>query len=165
MNGAVETRVAAHPPDDRAFAFDVKLDLVAGRQFFVEKPPRHFHAQQAEYLEVLEGRVVLELDDRDRVLGRADGPQTIPPYVHHRTYPLPLEEQEEATRCVRFLLSAEKTSDPFGLDTLMFENWYRYQDEVVTKGGRISLIQVFSVSVCLHFKLFLSSPVALVSVR
>ena len=56
-------------------------------------------------------------------------------------------EQEEGISCVRFLLSAEKTSDPFELNTLMFENWYRYQDEVVAKGGRISLIQVLSVSV------------------
>ncbi|KAK7996413.1 hypothetical protein PG989_004453 [Apiospora arundinis] len=143
LNGAVETRVAARPPDDRAFDFDVKLDLVAGGAFFAEKPPRHFHVQ-TEYLEAVEGRLVLELDGRERVLTSADGPQTIRPYVHHRTFPLLLPEQEEGLRCVRFRLSAEKTSDPFELNTLMFENWYRYQDEVVSRGGRISLIQVFS---------------------
>ncbi|KAI3332044.1 hypothetical protein HD806DRAFT_178688 [Xylariaceae sp. AK1471] len=144
LKGAVSARLLYHP--DRAFAFEVTLDLVRGAEFFGRKPPMHFHVQE-EYIEATQGRVRLEVGGHEVTL--TPGPDSrfdIPPYVHHRSYPLPLDRQEDGNTVVRFLLSGgRKTDTPaaFNLDPIFFENWYKYQDNVVCHGAPIDLIQVF----------------------
>lgn len=137
-----------HP--DCAFAFEVTLDLVRGAEFFGRKPPVHFHVQ-VEYIEATQGRVGLEVDGRELVLTPgSDARFDIPPYLNHRSYPIPLDRQEDGNMVVKFLLSGgEKTNDPAasGLDPIFFENWYKYQDDIVMNGARIDLIQLFCVSV------------------
>ncbi|KAI0972110.1 hypothetical protein F4678DRAFT_460944 [Xylaria arbuscula] len=91
LKGAVLARLLHHP--DRAFAFEVTLDLARGASFFGRRPPTHFHVQE-EYIEATRGRVGLELEGREIVL--TSGPDArfdIPPYAHHRSYPLPPERQ------------------------------------------------------------------------
>jgi hypothetical protein len=141
FRGAVIGRQLAHP--NRAFALEVTLDLVKGRDIFVRKPPTHFHFQE-EYIQALEGRLGLEIEGKELVLSAKDGPYTIRPFVNHRSYPLP-ESQQEGCQIVKFLLSGKKTSDPYELNPVFFENWYKYQDEIVVKGAQMSLIQVLSV--------------------
>ena len=88
----------------------------------------------------------LELDGKEHVLSAGDGPMSIKPYVNHRSYPLSLAQQDNGETVVKFLLSGEKTDSIFELNPVFFENWYKYQDDVVVNGAKISLIQLFSVS-------------------
>ena len=116
-----------------------------------QKPPAHFHPYQSEYMEVLEGRLGLETEGRERVLRPEDGQVKVDPWKNHRMFPPPpLHEKskrdgEHARGITRFLLSGGETSELFRLDTLFFQNWYGYQDEVVMGGGRMDLIQVMCV--------------------
>ncbi|TGJ86592.1 hypothetical protein E0Z10_g2191 [Xylaria hypoxylon] len=144
LRGGVSTRLLHHP--DRSFAFEVTLDLVRGAEFFRQKPPVHFHLQE-EYIEATQGRVGLEVEGREVVL--TPGPDArfdIPPYMNHRSYPLLLDRQEDGNTVVKFLLSGgSKTDSPAAsnLHPIFFENWYKYQDDVVVYGASIDLIQVF----------------------
>lgn len=98
-----------------------------------------------EYIEVLEGKLGLEIEGEERVMTPSDGVYAIQAFVNHRSYPLP-EHLQEGCEVVKFLLSGEKTADVFELNPVFFENWYKYQDEVVVNGAPLSLIQLFSVS-------------------
>ncbi|KAI1178071.1 hypothetical protein F4777DRAFT_141398 [Nemania sp. FL0916] len=140
LNGAVCARLSHLP--DRSFTIEATLDLVKGERFFGQKPPLHFHVQK-EYIECTQGKIGLELDGNEHVLTADDGRFEIQPYVDHRSYPLPLSRQDAGVTTVKFLLSAEKTEAVFELNPIFFENWYRYQDEVVVRGARVDLVQVF----------------------
>ncbi|KAI0114285.1 hypothetical protein F4776DRAFT_656682 [Hypoxylon sp. NC0597] len=141
LNGAVSTRVIHHP--ERSFAFEVTLDLIKGAEFFSRKPPLHFHANQDEYIQAVEGKVGVEIEGREHVLTRGGPEFLIQAWANHRSYPIDPSRQEGAQK-VKFLLSGEKTREVFQLSTLFFENWYKYQDEVIKTGGRIDFIQVLS---------------------
>jgi hypothetical protein len=109
----------------------------------------HFHPLQEEYIQVLAGRLCVEQQTNHGgviVLTPADGELCVKPWVHHRLYPAP-EDLVEADnkKPVRFLLSGQETPEVFRLDTLFFENWYGYQDEIVVKGEPASLIQIMMV--------------------
>ncbi|KAG9201344.1 hypothetical protein G6514_005894 [Epicoccum nigrum] len=143
FKGAVQGRMIQHP--SRSFALEITLDLVKGAEFFCHKPPIHFHVQE-EYIESIQGKMGLELDGKEHVLSAGDGPMSIKPYVNHRSYPLSLAQQDNGETVVKFLLSGEQTNSIFELNPVFFENWYKYQDDVVVNGARISLIQLFSVS-------------------
>lgn len=143
FKGAVQGRMIQHP--SRSFALEITLDLVKGAEFFGHKPPIHFHVQE-EYIESIQGKMGLELDGKEHVLSAGDGPMSIKPYVNHRSYPLSLAQQDNGETVVKFLLSGEKTDSIFELNPVFFENWYKYQDDVVVNGAKISLIQLFSVS-------------------
>ena len=143
FKGAVQGRMIQHP--SRSFALEITLDLVKGAEFFCHKPPIHFHVQE-EYIESIQGKMGLELDGKEHVLSAGDGPMSIKPYVNHRSYPLSLAQQDNGETVVKFLLSGEQTDSIFELNPVFFENWYKYQDDVVVNGARISLIQLFSVS-------------------
>lgn len=54
------------------------------------------------------------------------------------------ENQDDGITVVKFLLSGERTDSVFELNPVFFENWYRYQDEIVVKGKKVDLIQVLS---------------------
>ncbi|KAK0634295.1 hypothetical protein B0T17DRAFT_482347, partial [Bombardia bombarda] len=138
--GAVSARLLYHP--DRSFAIEAELDLIKGAQFFDKKPPTHFHVQE-EYIEATQGKLGLEIDGVEHVLTPADGRFAIKPYLHHRSYPIELERQEPGITAVKFLLSGERTDSVFELNPVFFENWYRYQDEIVVNGAKVDLIQVF----------------------
>jgi len=59
----------------------------------------------------------------------------------------------EEGEITKFWLWGEETEEAYQLDTVFFQNWYGYQDEVVRKGGGMDLMQVLCVRVPL-----LSSP-------
>lgn len=143
LDGIVSTRVIHHP--DRAFAFEVTLDLLKGAKFFAQKPPLHFHANQAEYIQAIQGKTGLELEGREIVLSPGSPEYYIGSWVNHRSYPISIPLQDGVEK-VKFLLSGAKTPEPFQLNTLFFENWYRYQENVLSTGKRIDLIQILSVS-------------------
>ncbi|KAL8821628.1 MAG: hypothetical protein Q9223_000371 [Gallowayella weberi] len=115
-----------------------------------QKPPAHFHPYQSEYVQVLQGRMGLEINGCERVLGPEAGQIEIKPWTIHRLFPPPPlppsegaeEDNGAANDTTRFLLSGSETSEAFRLDIAFFQNWYGYQDEVVKSGARMDLIQV-----------------------
>lgn len=121
------------------------LDLVKGEQFFTKKPLVHFHANQDEYIQALEGNLGLEVEGKEIVLTSRDPEFRIGAWVNHRSYPLEPPRQD-GSKVVVFLLSGEPTRSVFQLGTLFFENWYGYQDEMVGAGRPIRFLQVLSVS-------------------
>lgn len=146
FEGGITTRVITHPSHPhRAFAYEVTFLLQHPRVVEVAslKPPLHFHPHQEEYLQVLEGRIAIEIEGEERVLGPEDGEIPVRPWTNHRLYaPLNVDEDLEVTK---FLLSAQSTDELFRLDTVFFENWYAYQDQIVVKGEKVNLIQVMSM--------------------
>lgn len=115
------------------------------------KPPMHFHPYQQEYIQVLEGRLCVEIDGVERILTIDDGEIVIKAWAHHRLYPPPRDGQN-GNKTV-FLLSGDDTPEVFKLDFVFFQNWYAYQDECVANGGKFDPIQVMSVSdASTHFK-------------
>ncbi|KAI4865255.1 hypothetical protein F4820DRAFT_458305 [Hypoxylon rubiginosum] len=141
IKGTVTIRVVNHP--ERSFAFHVTLDLVKGEQFFTKKPLVHFHANQDEYIQALEGNLGLEVEGKEIVLTSRDPEFRIGAWVNHRSYPLEPPRQD-GSKVVVFLLSGEPTRSVFQLGTLFFENWYGYQDEMVGAGRPIRFLQVLS---------------------
>lgn len=131
----------------RSFALEITMDLVAGARHFSQKQPLHFHVQH-EYVECIQGKLGVELEGAagDLILSPAEGRSAIPPWRHHRLYPVPLEEQGDGTTVVTFLLSGGKAESAFELNAVFFENWYKYQDEIVLRGAPVDLIQVLCVS-------------------
>lgn len=119
------------------------MDLEKGKAHFGRKPPTHFHFQE-EYIQVTEGILAVEVEGKEMRLTAADGVFTVRPYVNHRLYPTPISSQDSG-HVIRFLLSGQKMPQPYNMDVIFFENWYKYQDHVVVDGAPISLIQVLSV--------------------
>ncbi|KAK8062511.1 hypothetical protein PG997_014608 [Apiospora hydei] len=142
FDGAVSTLVIRHA--QRSFAFEVTLDLTKGAELFKQKPPMHFHANQDEYIQACQGDIVLELEGREIVLSPGSQEYRIPAWANHRSYPLPLSLQAGQTSQVKFWLSGAKTPERLQLSTPFFENWYRYQESVLTTGKTFSLIQILS---------------------
>lgn len=143
------------PDPRRAFAFEVTMLLQHPRLVGAPKPPQHFHHVQDEYLRVLDGPLILEVEGIEHVLSPEDGEFTIRRDVNHCTYPCPPTRDGSSPTTARFLLSAEQSPEAFKLDLAFFENWYAYQEQLVMGGARLDFIQVFSVSLhpgaaCLH---------------
>ncbi|MCJ1247585.1 hypothetical protein MMC30_004800 [Trapelia coarctata] len=136
--GAIATRLIPHP--HRAFAFEVTfLHSLWPPALLSQKPPLHFHPYQEEYMEVLEGRLCVEVEGVKRELGPSDGEICVKPWANHRLYP---PRDFAASPTVRFLLSGQETREMFRLDTVFFLNWYGYQDEVVLGGKGFDLVQI-----------------------
>ncbi|KAL4727873.1 hypothetical protein ACLX1H_004568 [Fusarium chlamydosporum] len=141
LRGAIEGRLLSHP--DRSFALEISLDLDKGEEFFDKKPPTHFHVQE-EYVEVIEGVMGFEHEGKELILTPKDGRFNIKPYSNHRTYPMPKDMQPAGGKIVKFLLSGEKTDAVFELNPVFFENWYKYQDQFVIHGEKLSMMQLLS---------------------
>ncbi len=158
FGGAITTVVI--PDTHRAFCFDVTflLDhpvLVSLRD---HKPPMHFHPYQEEYIKVLEGALVVEVERRKIILTPQDGKLCISPWTNHCLYPPPASKEETntspASNITRILLSGQHTSETFNLDLMFFQNWYGYQDEVFLGHRKMDIIQVMNVSVAGIHSLF-----------
>lgn len=155
FEGGIVTRIIDHPRDtSRVFAYEVTFYLRHPRVLAVaaQKPPLHFHPYQEEYIEVLEGRLAVEIEGVEHILAPSDGELEVRPWCNHRLYsPVTKQGEDEGMddgwdgEKTVFLLSGEDTDEMFRLDTVFFENWYAYQDLVVVKGEKIDLIQVMSV--------------------
>ncbi|KAI0470909.1 hypothetical protein GGR56DRAFT_119959 [Xylariaceae sp. FL0804] len=175
FEGGIIVKVIEHPREPaRAFAYEVTFLLRHPRVVAVAalKPPLHFHPWQGEYIEVLSGAIAVEVDGVESVLTPAHGEREFPRWSHHRLYAPPTEEEEEVVKFKNgpalaaagsdvdddeeeeeeeeedktvLLLSGEASDEPFRLDTVFFQNWYAYQDQVVVKGERVDLIQVMSM--------------------
>lgn len=89
----------------------------------------------------------------------ADEEVCVERWVGHRLYPPPREgevggkeeggKEGEEGEVTRFWLWGEETHEAYQLDTVFFQNWYGYQDEVVTSGSGMDLMQVLCVRVSL----------------
>ena len=123
------------------------MDLVKGAEFFSnKKPPMHFHVAQDEYLQAVEGKTAVDIEGQELIFSPGDPEFTIKAWTNHRSYPIAPALQEPGCKTVKFLLSGAKSSKSFSLSPMFFENWYKYQDEIIKTSGRVSLIQVLSVS-------------------
>ncbi|KAI1308774.1 hypothetical protein F5Y03DRAFT_81682 [Xylaria venustula] len=156
FEGGIVTRIIDHPHNSsRAFAYEVTFHLRHPRILAVaaQKPPLHFHPYQEEYIEILEGRLAVEVDGVEHILGPENGEFKLRPWCNHRLYSpvtdvqghaMAYEEGWDGEKTV-FLLSGQDTDEMFRLDTVFFENWYAYQDLIVVKGEKINLVQVMSM--------------------
>lgn len=63
------------------------------------------------------------------------------PWTNHRLYP---PEDFGGSDTIRFLLSGEESGRMFQLDSMFFENWYRYQEAAVDGEG-LKSVQVMAV--------------------
>lgn len=150
-------KVLAHPT--RAFAVEVtfQLDHPLLRALGSRRPPAHFHPYQNEYFEVLEGALGVELEgEGDLVLGPEAGELCIPRWRNHRIYqaatPAAAPPEGEngkdgrpSNNRVRVRVSGEENADVFRLDLMFFENWYAYEDAIVTGAEKLDIIQVMCV--------------------
>ncbi|RCI12132.1 hypothetical protein L249_0571 [Ophiocordyceps polyrhachis-furcata BCC 54312] len=135
MGGGLTTRVL--PEQGHAFRFEVIFRTDHPRLREQAKPPMHFHLYQDEYVEVLEGSLVVEVEGVENVLRPGDGVLTLRRGVNHRTYPL----DGGGSHRVRMLLSGEESSSAYKLELAFFENWYGYQEQLYMSGQRLDLIQ------------------------
>ncbi len=85
------------------------------------------------------------------ILRPEDGEFTFPRGRHHRLYTCPSDGPDGQHEEVRVLLSGEQTESAHKLDFVFFENWYAYQERIVSGGERVDLVQVLSVSFPLCF--------------
>ena len=163
FDGAIITRL--NPlSTQRSFEFEVTFHPhLWPRSLVSQKPPLHFHPHQEEYIQVVEGSLCVEIEGSEQVLTPADGELCVKPWLNHRLYPpneilkaAAIEEGVDTTNDttagrdrgndqIKFLLAGEETAKSFRLDTIFFENWYGYQDEVILGGKRMDLIQVMCV--------------------
>ncbi|KAJ8105463.1 hypothetical protein ONZ43_g7417 [Nemania bipapillata] len=156
FEGGIITRIIHHPyQSNRVFAYEVTFHLRHPRVAAVaaQKPPLHFHPHQEEYIEIVEGRLAVEVEGVEHVLSPRDGEFSLQPWCNHRLYS-PVTDVGEVSKGYDdgwdgektvFLLSGQDTDEMFRLDTVFFENWYAYQDLVVVKGEKIDLLQVMSM--------------------
>ncbi|KAK8069584.1 hypothetical protein PG994_006200 [Apiospora phragmitis] len=145
FDGALTIRGKPRPGRDFPFEATFILDHPSFRQFRSAKPPRHLHPYQEEYVQVLEGALVLEIEGREHVVRPEDGEFTIAPWTIHRLYTPPAEAGSGAatagSNVVRFMASGEEAQEAFNMDLLFFENWYGYQNEAIRNRRSIDLIQ------------------------
>lgn len=75
------TTRAAHRPHC-AFAFEVTFQHHHPKTISLatQKPPAHFHPHQNEYVEVLQGRMDIDIDGCERILGPRDGQIKVKPW-------------------------------------------------------------------------------------
>ncbi|KUJ21402.1 uncharacterized protein LY89DRAFT_577667 [Mollisia scopiformis] len=148
FEGAILSRVLPAPAG-RAFNFEVIFFPNHPRlRQLPSKPPEHFHPLQEEYVSVSEGALAVEVEGIEHILRPGDPEFVLQRGVNHRLYPAPQNEKEsqnDKSRKVSCLLSAEGTSSLFALDLVFFENWYTYQEQVVVHGAKLNLIQVMAM--------------------
>ncbi|OTB15923.1 hypothetical protein K445DRAFT_317551 [Daldinia sp. EC12] len=151
FEGAISTRVMSHP--HRSFAFEVTFDLTHPRLIALgsQKPPLHFHPYQEECVQVLAGRLAVEVNGREIILSPGDGEFCLKRWVDHRLYPPPSpprgtqdDPASNPDNTTKFLLSGQQTPKAFKLDNVFFQSWYAYQDEVVVRGKTPNLIQIMA---------------------
>ncbi|CAJ2510339.1 Uu.00g050420.m01.CDS01 [Anthostomella pinea] len=158
FEGGITTRIITHPKHpSRVFAYEVTFLLQHPRvvQVATQKPPLHFHPYQEEYLQIVEGRLAVEVEGVESVLGPDDGEFCLRPWSNHRLYAPTVAEKEgdvdsgtgtgTGSEKTVFLLSGQYTDAAFRLDTVFFENWYAYQDQIVVQGEKVDLVQVLSM--------------------
>lgn len=97
--------------------------------------------------------MILEIEGQEYLLTAGSGELPVRPWAQHRMYqPLAPTENNNVgheagtNSIVRFLVSGQETEEVFKLDSMSFQNWYGYQDEVVRTGAKMDMIQVLSVS-------------------
>ncbi|KAF2728579.1 hypothetical protein EJ04DRAFT_591074 [Polyplosphaeria fusca] len=141
FDGALTISWKPHPERDFAFEATFYLDHPSFAQFRAEKPPLHVHPHQEEYIQVIEGALALEVEGVEHVVRPEDGDFLIRPWTIHRLYTVPASAMPEGCNVVTFLASGQKTLEVFKMDLLFFENWYRYQDEVIRNKKSIDFVQ------------------------
>ena len=100
-------------------------------------------------MQVLEGRVCLDVEGRERVLEPEDGEAVVDPWANHRFYPLPISDMKrdrDGGKVTTILLWGGETEEIFRVDGMFFQNWYGYLDEVIMGHAKMDLIQVLCVS-------------------
>jgi len=109
-----------------------------------QEPPQHFHYLQVEYIQMLEGELYIDVGDERIRLKPSDGELLIPAWFRNRVIPLPPSEDRKYTK---FLLSGPGVESAYMLDSIFYENYYRYMDQALSPGGDgISIVQVLCVS-------------------
>ncbi|KAI5804960.1 hypothetical protein EDC01DRAFT_641472 [Geopyxis carbonaria] len=126
-------------PSGRAWCFKVSFYPQNPRLLALgdKRPPSHFHPYQAEFFEVVAGSITVEIDGKPIKRTPSSGEFTVHPWVNHRIYPTPNTDEKE----VVLLVSATATEGTGGteMDSVFFENWYRYQDQALSGGESVDV--------------------------
>ncbi|KAF4629857.1 hypothetical protein G7Y89_g8293 [Cudoniella acicularis] len=141
FDGAVVSKIIDGP--GLAFAFEVTFHNHHERLIALERkmPPLHFHPYQTEYIRVLLGSLNVEVEGRIHILSSEAGEFSLRPFINHRLYP-----GVNAEPVTKFILSGTESEEKYKLDAVFFQNWYGYQDQIVSQGGKgVDLIQVLSM--------------------
>lgn len=131
----------------RAYAFEAlfRTGHALSAELFSQKQPLHFHPSQDEYIRVVAGKLVVEVDGRDHVLSADDDEFRVRAWANHRLYPLYPLVQDEATE-TRVLIWGQKVDQTFHEDILFLENLYHYQNDIVMNKKKVDLVQILCVS-------------------
>lgn len=105
----------------------------------------HFHPYQNEYIRVMEGKLVVDVDGHEHVRSANDDDFRVDAWTNHRLYPFFVSGNTDAED-VKVLIWGQKTPEAFHEDILFLENWFKYQDDIVMNKKSISLLQILSVS-------------------
>ncbi|KAI1326339.1 hypothetical protein F5Y16DRAFT_400408 [Xylariaceae sp. FL0255] len=144
-DGLLRTKI--FPKPDRAYAYEAqfRLDHALTPILFSQRPPMHFHPYQDEYISVVSGKLVVDVDGRQHILTPEDGELCVKAWSNHRLYPLyPSEIGEDGTTSLETTIraSGQQSGRAYQEDILFLENWSKYQEDVVLNNKKISLIQV-----------------------
>lgn len=120
------------------------------REIASKKPPLHFHSVQREYLQVLKGTLKVFVEDKEMTMKPEDGELLVEPWTNHCLYadsPEPTDEGPDLSNTTEFVVSGDNTDETsYRLDYMFFENWYAYQNDLVTNKKSLSTIQLLAVS-------------------
>lgn len=160
FDGALRLREVKN--DNRAFTFEASFrpDHRLAPVIFnpSSKPPLHFHPYQDEYVKVLAGKGVVEVNGQEHILLPDDNEFCVRAWSHHRLYPtqcatsIPSEERQVSGETT-LLISGQKVSQSFHEDMLFMENWYHYLNDIVMNNVKMDIIQLLSVSILQHHPL------------
>lgn len=161
FDGAISFRILDNP--ERAYLVEVSFysnHPLAPTPFNPSaKPPAHFHPYQTEYIQVIAGNAIVEVEGREILLSPEDGEFQVRAGAHHRLYPpqcattIP-EEQRQPSPEIKLTTSGQKVPQAFHEDVLFLENWYCYLNDITAKGTKIDFIQLLSVSTACSLSLF-----------
>ncbi|KAI1335378.1 hypothetical protein F5Y15DRAFT_397766 [Xylariaceae sp. FL0016] len=146
FNGALRTRILDEP--DCAFAFEAQFRFDDPLAAELSAPsPSHFHPYQDEYIQVVHGQIVVQLEGQEQIRSAEDGELCIKAWTNHSWWPLQPTSSSvggKPSSDTRVLLWGQNTTSALDLqaDILFFENLYQYRDDTVKNKIEMNIFQL-----------------------
>ncbi|KAI0160771.1 hypothetical protein GGR57DRAFT_456282 [Xylariaceae sp. FL1272] len=146
-DGALQTQIFSEPNYAYAFEARFQLDHALSPKLFSQQPPLHFHPYQDEFIRVILGTLVVDVNGKRLVLTPDDGELCVKAWSNHRLYPLyPVEHTansaDASPKETKVYIKGQQSNRAFQEDLLFLENWAGYLDDVVMNNKQISFLQV-----------------------
>ncbi|KAI1264446.1 hypothetical protein F5Y18DRAFT_390466 [Xylariaceae sp. FL1019] len=147
FDGALRTRIFTDP--DYAYSFEARfrLDHALSPKLFSQQPPMHFHPYQDEFIRVVTGSLVVDVNGKRHVLTPDDEELCVRAWSNHRLYPLypvdpPTNSTNGSTLETKVRVRGQQSHRSFQEDILFLENLTGYQEDIVMNKKPLSLLQV-----------------------